>query len=114
MLPRKHKVERSAFSGILKTGRRFSTAHTSLTLTKGGLRRRLSFVISKAVAPQAHDRNRLKRLGNSVAKRLIDFEGGNSFQAVCFFKKGSGALTVASLTAELTELFTLSGIGNRN
>ncbi len=105
MLRRKHKVERSAFPVTLKQGRRFGLAHTSLTLHRGGEGRRLSFVVSKAVAPKAHDRNRLKRLGNTVAESVIDFSKLDPWRAVCFFKKGAINLPPQLLRLELLELF---------
>ncbi len=96
------RLSRKDFPQFLKTGHRFHSTHFTLVYT---LRDTLkaSVVVSKKVAKNAVDRNRLRRRAYGVIERLHKTESRTGVFIVMY---KSGALTASRLSLQ-TELEAL-------
>jgi ribonuclease P protein component len=116
MLPKNKRVKRVLFPGVFNSGKVlhsvYLTARVVLPAPSSPRAKepgRFSFVVSKAVAKKATDRNLLRRRGYSVISKM-----GNllppGIVVVFFFKKGSDKITYASLSREIEGVLGKAGL----
>jgi ribonuclease P protein component len=70
MVAKQARISRTDFPAILQSGKRFHSTHASAVVVPAPTPR-VSVVVSKKVAKQAVDRNRLRRRVYGVAERFI-------------------------------------------
>lgn len=111
MLPRKLRVHKDEFEEVLKKGLSFHSAHLSLR----GIKKsdvspsKFSVAVSKKVAPQAVDRNLLRRQAISVIEK--HFPGlKKGVSAILSFKTGSLGLSFNQIKIEIVALLKQSGL----
>lgn len=115
MLPKTKRVKRALFQKVFSSGRTLHSTYltarivlTSPTPLASGAPSKFSFVVSKAVAKKAVDRNLLRRRGYSVISKLYNlFPAG--LVVVFFYKKGADKLSYASLSKEIEDIFKKVG-----
>lgn len=102
MLPQKKRVERTIFPETLQRGKSGYSPFLNLKCIKrdDAEESKFSFVVSKAVAKKAVQRNLLRRRGYSIIKdnqaKIRD-----SFTCIFFFKKESNALSFKELEKDI-------------
>ncbi len=111
MLPKSRRISKEEFSSILKSGKRYTSAHfvmyvaqNKANLTKPS---QFSFSISKKVASSAVERNKLRRRGYSALRKLL---GGVKSGYLLMFSFKNKSVSVTSLEKELSELLSASAV----
>ena len=101
----KQKVTRDLFATVLAKGRIYHSPHLSFRIhtTSQEETSAFSFVVSKKVARLAVSRNRLKRRGRSVIKK-IEHCIHKPYIGAFFFKKGSVKISFQELEEEILQL----------
>jgi ribonuclease P protein component len=113
MLPKKRRIERKEFPGILSSGRRFHSPNFLLYILKtdgeDSSPSRFSFSVSKKVQKNATTRNTYRRRGYSVIKNHLEFIKPGY---ICFFsfKKSADKPTFAILDKEIIHLLREVGV----
>ncbi len=111
MLPKTKRVERSVFPETLQRGKSVYSPFLNLKCLKrnDAKESKFSFVVSKAVAKKAVDRNLLRRRGYSTIKdnqaKIKD-----SFTCIFFFKKESIKLSFRELEKDILFLLKKSEV----
>src|SRR6476620_3631920 len=102
MLPKKKRVERTIFPETLGRGKSAYSPFLNLKCLKRSDKNesKFSFVVSKAVAKKAVQRNLLRRRGYSVIKDNQS-KIKESFTCIFFFKKESVSLSFKELEKDI-------------
>ncbi|MCK9351301.1 MAG: ribonuclease P protein component [Candidatus Paceibacterota bacterium] len=113
MFPKKNRISKREFDGLMKNGRVFHSPFFSLRIMRGGKdMSKFAFVISKKVAKNAADRNKLKRRGFHALREIIftpkmDMKG---YMAAFFYKKEGKNMGFDEIRGEIQGLLKKSGV----
>ena len=115
MLPKKQRTPKATFEMVLKEGRPFFSPYLTLKLIKKtseiNQKSRFSFVVPKAVAKKAVDRNFLRRRGYAAIS--ANRSGiNNGFLCILFLKKEALKLEYADFKQEVENLLKKAKILN--
>lgn len=110
MLRTTQRISRDSFPEVAKKGRRYSADHLSLTFSPAPEGGGVSFVVGKAVAKKASDRNLLKRRGYGSIQAFGFGSGPFPWKAIFFYKKGALGLTFKQIEMEIRVLLREAGV----
>lgn len=105
MLKKAKRIKKSLFSKAYQTGRVFSSPNMTIRVSPiiPNEDSKFSFVVSKAVAKSAVDRNLLRRRGYASLSGMSNLPEKGSAN-IFFFKKGAKNLSYKALSGEILEL----------
>jgi len=111
MLPKKRKVEKSLFTGVLNKSKSFYGKNISLRVfpIESLETTKFSFVVSKKVSNKANKRNLLKRRGFSVVKNIIKHTN-KGFVCVFYYKKNALSSSYVEIEKDIKYLLTKARI----
>ena len=114
MFPKKNRITKREFSELMKTGRVFHSPIFLFRMVKKeqGTLPKFAFVVSKKVAKNAADRNKMKRRGFHALREVvfpIDPKMGGCMCAF-FFKKEGREVGFEEIKREIKELLKKGGI----
>lgn len=105
MLPKKKRIAKNVFNGVLKAGKSAFSPYMTLRYTATSGQSRFAAVVPKAVAKKAVERNHIRRRiyesVKSVEKSVIF-----GYSCVFFAKKEIVSLTFAELEKQVADLLT--------
>ncbi|HEY4490223.1 MAG TPA: ribonuclease P protein component [Candidatus Paceibacterota bacterium] len=108
MLPKNRRIKRSDFD-LLSRGKTFSGNFLSLKVSRASGNSKVTFIVSKKVAKNAADRNRLRRRGygqiKSFLKKITD-----GFLLAFYFKSRLGNISKEDLYDDIESLLSKSGL----
>ncbi len=105
MLPIKMRLKKDLIGQVLKQGKKIESRGVFLKyLLLPGRQSAFAVVISSKIAKQAVLRNKMKRRGRAVIKKILPFikEG---LLVILFFKKDSLGMKFKELEKEIMDLF---------
>ncbi|MEQ1561330.1 MAG: ribonuclease P protein component [Nitrospira sp.] len=114
MLHKKRRISRKEFFYVLGQGKRYNSQHflayVFFDKTKNKpTDSRFSFSVSKKVAKNAVDRNKLRRRGYSILSNILD-KIEPDFMVLFSFKKGSDKVSFELLSKEVFGLLSQSHV----
>lgn len=114
MLSRQCRVRRHQFPLILQASRSWPSPFLSLRIAlrpaNGGHKpTSFAFIVSRRVAAEAVDRNRLKRRARGIVRELLPKIKDN-YGCLLFFKKEATGLTYQELKTIIQEMFIRASV----
>jgi ribonuclease P protein component len=115
MFPKKNRISKREFDELMKNSRVFHSESISLRLTKKAKETlpKFAFVVSKKVAKNATDRNKMKRKGFHALREIIftdEIVKMKGFMGAFFFKKEGKEIDFEKLKMEIGGLLEKGGI----
>lgn len=111
MLARNNRINKDVFADLLKKGVVLHSPLFSFRFAREETGAKVSFVVSKKIAANATDRNRMKRRGYSVVNALLKRSVVKfGFIGVFFYKKEGVNASFKNIKAEIETLFKKAGI----
>ena len=108
MLSKQNRVSKELFDELLKKGKVLHSPLFSLRYIDENITiSRFAFVVSKKIAPNAADRNKLRRRGYSAVRPFFPFK--KSIIASFFFKKGAKGVKFGEIKKEIEGLLKRAG-----
>lgn len=109
MLPKKHRIVRTAFAQAAYTHAVHGESFSFKVAKTDALKQKFSVVVSKKVASHAVDRNKIRRRAYRVLQKLLP-RLTSGIQGVFMAKNGAGTKTFSDLEQDMTVLLIKIGI----
>jgi ribonuclease P protein component len=115
MFPKKNRISKREFDELMKNSRVFHSTSLSFRLVKNTKETppKFAFVISKKVAKNATERNKLKRKGFHILREIIfpnEILKMKGIMGAFFFKKEGKEVCFNNLKSEIDWLLRKSGV----
>ncbi len=102
MLPKKRKLHKSEFPEIISKGRTFHTSHLYARVVFDDTYTRVAFVVPKKVAKEVILRNKIKRRGYNILKKIEI----KPLRGIFFAKKGIEKLSFEKMKGEIVDVLS--------
>ncbi len=115
MFPKKNRITKTEFNDLLKNSRVIQSNFFSLRFIKKDTKNlpKFAFVVSKKVAKNASDRNKLKRRGFHALRDIL-FKNGSieitGFTGAFFFKKEAVDMSFEEIKKDIAVLLKKSDV----